>query len=84
MLEKTRVWYPAASLYPLVDVVGERLAGHEASRALDGVEVPFLQHDLPLADHHQRPAAHLRALKDVVLHSLQRREKIDKVCENEV
>lgn len=64
--------HPAASLYPLVDVVGEGFAGHEASRALGGVEVPFLQDDLALADDHQRTAAHLRALKDVVLHSLRR------------
>ena len=62
--------YPAASLYPLVHVVGEGLAGHEASGALGGVEVPLLQDDPALADHHQGSAPHLHALKDVILHSL--------------
>lgn len=64
------VSYPAASFYPLVDVVGERFSGHIASWPLGGVEVPLLQDNLALADHHQRPAAHLCAFKDVVLHSL--------------
>lgn len=65
--------YPAASFYPLVDVVRERFASHETSRALRGMEGPLLQDDLPLADDHKGPATHLQALKDVVLHSLQRR-----------
>jgi len=62
--------HPAAGFDPLVHVVGERLPGHEAPRALGGVDGPFLQHDLALADDHQGAAAHLRALKDVVLHVL--------------
>lgn len=66
--------YPAASLYPLVDVVGERFTGHEASWALSGVESPLLQNNLSLTDDHQRSAAHLQAFKDVVLHGL-RKEK---------
>lgn len=64
--------YPAASLYPLVDEVGERFPGHKASRPLSGVEGPLLQHDLALADDHQGASAHFRPLKDVVLHSLQK------------
>lgn len=68
--KKAVVLYPAASFYPLVDVVRERFASHIAPRALGGMEVPFLQDDLALADHHQRPATHLCAFKDVVLHSL--------------
>ena len=70
------VLYPAASLYPLVNVVREGFSGHVASWALGGVEVPLLQDDLALADHHQRPAAHLCAFKDVVLHGLQGRGRV--------
>lgn len=70
MYVNEEVAYPAASLYPLVDVVRERFAGHKASGTFSDVKVPFFQDDLSLADDHQRPAAHLRALKDVVLHSL--------------
>lgn len=64
--------YPAASFYPLVNVVGERFSGHEAARALGGVKGSFLQDDLALADHHQGPTADLGTFKDVVLHALQR------------
>lgn len=64
--------YPAASFDPLVNVVGEGFPGHEAAGALGGVEGPFLQDDLTLADHHQGAAADLGAFKNVVLHTLQR------------
>lgn len=65
--------YPAASLYPLVDVIWEGFSSHETSRALSDMEGPFLQDDLPLADNHQGPSTDLQALKDVVLHILRRR-----------
>lgn len=64
--------YPAASFYPLVNVVGEGFSGHEAARALGGVEGSFLQDDLALADYHQGAATNLGAFKNVVLHILQR------------
>lgn len=62
--------YPAASFYPLVNVVGEGFSGHEAAWALSGVKGPFLQDDLALADHHQGPTANLSTFEDVVLHAL--------------
>lgn len=65
-----RLAYPAASFYPLVNIVGEGFSGHEAARALGGVKGPFLQDDLSLADHHQGPTADLGAFEDVVLHAL--------------
>ena len=65
--------YPAASPYPLVDVVGEGLPAHEAAAPLSGVEVPLLQDHLTLADHHQGRATHLHALKYVILHILEKR-----------
>ena len=63
--------YPAAGLYPLVDVGREGLPAHEAAAPLGGVEVPLLQDDLTLADHYQGGATHLHTLKDVVLHILE-------------
>lgn len=63
--------HPAASLYPLVHLVGEGFAADVAAAALSGVKAAFLQHDLALADHHQWSSTHLRALKDVILHSLE-------------
>lgn len=66
--------YPAAGLYPLVDVVWEGFTSDVASRALSGVEVPVLQDDLALADHHQRSSTHLSPFKDVVLHRLRMTE----------
>ena len=64
--------YPAASFYPLVNVVGEGFSGHKAARALGVVKGSFLQDDLALADHHQGATADLSAFKNVVLHTLPR------------
>lgn len=64
--------YPAASLYPLVHVIGEGFAGDVAAAALGGVKVAFLQDNLALADHHRGTTAHLGALEDVVFYSLDR------------
>lgn len=63
---------PAASLYPLVNVVGEGFSRDEASTALTDVECSFFQDNLTLTDDHQRTPAHFCALEDVVLHSLYR------------
>lgn len=71
------VTHPAASLYPLVNVVGERLTGHKSSRSLSGVEGPLLQYNLSLADDHQGRPAHLHPLKDVVLHCLEDDSRIN-------
>lgn len=62
--------HPAARLYPLVHVIGERLAADVAPTALSGVKIAVLQHDLALADDHHRTSTHLSALKDVILYSL--------------
>lgn len=71
--------HPAASLYPLVNIVREGLAGHITSRSLSGVEGPFLQYNLSLADDHQGRPAHLHPLKDVVLYCLEDHKGIDTV-----
>lgn len=62
--------YPAASLYPLVHVIGKGLAGDVAAAALGGVKAAVLQDDLALADHYCRTPTDLGALKDVVFYSL--------------
>lgn len=67
--------HPAASLYPLVDIVRERLTAHVASRSLCGVEISILQYDLSLADDHQGHPAHLGTLEDVVLHCLENKKQ---------
>lgn len=64
--------YPAASLYPLVHVIGKGLAGDIATTALGGVKVAVLQDNLALADHHCGTPTDLCALKDVVFYSLNR------------
>lgn len=63
----------AASLYPLVDVVGEGFPTDVAATALRGVEGALLKDHLTLTDHHHGTPAHFCALKDVVLHILERR-----------
>ena len=68
------VTHLAAGPYPLVHVVDEGLADHVASGPGGGVEVALVQDDLPLADHHQGPPAHLHPLQDVVLHRLRAKE----------
>lgn len=65
--------YPAAGLYPLIDVIGEGFTGDVSSRALSGMKGPFLQYDLPLADDDQRSSTHFNPLKDVILHRLRER-----------
>lgn len=66
---------PASHLPPgfdaLVDVVRERAAGDEAACPLGHVQVAVLQHDLALADDHQRGPAQLQSLEDVILRSLE-------------
>lgn len=62
--------HPAASLYPLVHMIWERLTADVAPTSLHGVKGTIFQHNLALADHHQRTATHLCPLKDVVLNSL--------------
>lgn len=70
------LWAPPASHLPpgfnaLVDVVREGAAGDEAASPLGHVQVAIFQHDLALADDHQRSPAQLHAFKDVVLCSLE-------------
>lgn len=55
----------------LVDIVGERAAGDEAACPLGHVQVAIFQHDLALADDHQRSPTQLHPFKDVVLCSLE-------------
>lgn len=62
--------HPAASLYPLVHVIWEGLTSDVAPTALHGVKGTIFQHNLALADHHQRTSTHLCPLKDVILNSL--------------
>lgn len=69
--------HPAASLYPLVHVIGEGFTADVASTALHGVKGTVFQHYLALADHHQRTSSNLSPLKDVILHSLWRRTRFD-------
>ncbi|TAQ97873.1 hypothetical protein BV221_15545, partial [Lactiplantibacillus plantarum] len=58
---------PAPCFDALVNEVREGFPGDIPPRALSYVEIPVLQHDLPLADNHQgRPTA-LHAFKDIVL-----------------
>lgn len=64
--------HPAPCFDSLVHKVREGFPGDVPPRALRDVQIPILQHDLALADHHQgRPTA-LHALEDVVLQRLQR------------
>lgn len=70
------LWAPPASHLPpgfnaLVDVVREGAAGNEAASPLGHVQVAIFQHDLALADNHQRSPTQLHAFKDVVLCSLE-------------
>lgn len=66
---------PASHLPPgfnaLVDVVRERAAGDEAAGPLGHVQVAIFQHDLALADDHQRSPTQLQPFKDVILCSLE-------------
>ena len=55
----------------LVHVVGEGAAGDEAAGPLGHVQVAVFQHDLALADDHQRCPAQLHPFKDVILCSLE-------------
>lgn len=54
----------------LVDIVRERAAGNEAAGPLGHMQVAVFQHDLALADNHQRCPAKLHPFKDVVLCNL--------------
>ena len=66
---------PASHLPPgfnaLVDIVREGAAGNEAASPLGHVQVAIFQHDLALADDHQRSPTQLHPFKDVVLCSLE-------------
>lgn len=68
---------PASHLPPgfnaLVDVVRERAAGDEAAGPLGHMQVVVFQHDLALADDHQRGPTQLHPFKDVILGSLETR-----------
>lgn len=64
--------YPVARLDPLVDEVGERLAGDEASSPGGDKQVPILQHHPALTDDHRGGSSALEAFKNVVLHVLGR------------
>lgn len=66
--------HSAPSLYPLVHVVREGFPIDVAPAALCGVKGALLKDHLPLTDHHHRTPTHFCALKDVVLHILQREE----------
>lgn len=73
--------HPATSTHPapcfdaLVNEVRERFPGDIPPGALGYVEIPILQHDLPLADNHQgRPTA-LHAFKDIVLQRLEQTKR---------
>lgn len=75
------ITHPAASLYPLVDIVREGLTGHVASGSLCGVEVSILQYDLSLTDDHQGCPTHLGTLENVVLNCLEnKKQQQDTAC----
>lgn len=71
--------HPAPGFDTLVDEVGEGFPGDVPPRALRHVQVPILQHDLTLADHHQGRATALHALEDVVLQRLQPAKTVHEV-----
>lgn len=54
----------------LIGKVREGGAGNEAAHARGDMQVPILQNNLPLANHHEWGSTQLHALKDVVLSSL--------------
>lgn len=62
--------HPAPRFDALVNEVREGFPGDIPSGSLGDVEIPVLQHDLALADHHQRRPTALHALKDIVLQRL--------------
>lgn len=64
--------HPVARLYPLVDEVGERLPGDEATGPRGDEHVPVLQHNPALAYDHRGRSSALEAFKDVVFHVLGR------------
>lgn len=67
--------HPAPRFDALVNEVRERFPGDIPARSLGDVEIPILQHDLPLADNHQgRPTA-LHAFKDIVLQRLEQTKR---------
>lgn len=74
LLRYTHRTHPAASFYPLVNVVREGFTTDVAPTALRGVKAALLQHNLALANHHQRTSTHFCPLEDVVLHSLEHEE----------
>lgn len=81
--------HSAASLYPLVHIVREGFPIDVAPTALCGVKGALLKDHLTLTDHHHRTATHFCALKDVVLHILERGEIGSnilncKICINDV
>jgi hypothetical protein len=55
----------------LIDIVGERAAGDEAASPLGHMQVAVFQHDLALADDHQRRPSQLHPFKNVILCSLE-------------
>lgn len=54
----------------LIDIVREWAAGNEAAGPLGHVQVTIFQHDLALADNHQRCPTQLHPFKDVVFRNL--------------
>lgn len=64
--------HSAASLYPLVHIVREGFPIDVAPTTLCGVEGALLKDHFTLTDHHHRTPTHFCALKDVVLHILER------------
>lgn len=68
--------YLLPGLDALVGEVREGGAGNEATHTRCHMQVPVLQDDLALANHHERGSTQLHALKDIVLSSLKHRQWI--------
>lgn len=67
--------HPAPCFDALVNEVRERFPGDIPPGSLGDMEIPILQHDLPLADNHQgRPTA-LHAFEDIVLQRLEQTKR---------
>lgn len=64
--------YPVASLYPLIDKVGECLPGNEAASPWSDEQVSILQHHSALTYDHCGHSSALHSFKDVVLYILRR------------
>lgn len=69
-MDKNKSTHPAPGLDALVNKVREGLPGDVAPGAFGDMKGAILQHDLPLADDHQRRSTALHAFEDVVLERL--------------